>query len=111
MTIDIQKLAASATITIHIRPEDESPNAQLEGDALRWVENQLDNGNPWAWCDVEIRAEYIGIQGHAYLGACAYESEDAFKAGGYFEQLCTEALDDLATRLGEIDAALSEVRS
>jgi len=69
---------------------------------------QLDNGeNPWLWCAVEVIAEFKGIRGAAYLGGCAYEDEQGFKVGGYYEQMIDEAFEELKSKVDEIVNALN----
>jgi hypothetical protein len=51
--------------------------------------------NPWAWCCVRVIASWEDFKGDDYLGACSYKSEDDFKAGGYYEDMKAQALEDL----------------
>ena len=77
-------------------------NAMASGDDAfdREVEDgvlaRLDAGDVWAWASVEVTAEWEGVTGRDYLGACSYASEDDFCAsGGYFEDMKAGALADL----------------
>lgn len=97
-------------ITIACLPED----LEIEGNASavdevtdkrteQWIRDQLENGNPWAWCTVMVRVTYRGVITHEeYLGACSYEGEEAFRAGGYFD-------DMLATCIVEINRKIALV--
>lgn len=68
--------------------------------AEKWISEELESGNPWAWCYVVVRARWQGFEGKAALGGCSYESEAAFcQPGGYFDDLRKEALDDLNDRI------------
>lgn len=60
---------------------------------------ELDGGNSWAWCGVRVRAWAGDVYGEDYLGACSYESEEDFRAGGYYEDMKLVALDDLRGKL------------
>lgn len=89
-------------------------NALASGDAdedrkqEQWVRDQLDAGNEWAWCCAHVRVTYevaikgqafpARIEGNDYLGCCSYVSEADFREGGYFDDMVSEALDDLNTR-------------
>lgn len=74
---------------------------------IRKVEN--DNGaNPWLWCTVRVTARFKGLEGHAYLGGCAYENEADFKKGGYYEQMQTEALEAIQLQLVDILEELNQ---
>ncbi len=59
----------------------------------------IERGNAWAWCCIEVRAEWGGLAGVDYLGCCSYESEAAFEADGYYASMKAEALDDLMLNL------------
>lgn len=66
-------------------------------EAVDWVTKQIESGNLWAWCVVEVSATHPRlpfIEGHAYRGGCSYEDEDAFAKGGYLPRLQEEARDD-----------------
>jgi hypothetical protein len=58
--------------------------------------------NLWNWCTVIVIASFKGLQGTAYLGQCAYENEDDFKKGGYYEQMQDEAFQELKGKVSEI---------
>jgi len=43
------------------------------------IEKALAEGDEWAWCSVECRAEWNGFTGSAYLGGCSlYDGEKDF---------------------------------
>lgn len=92
--------------------QDDTPvrgNAMASGDSAedKKVEDEilarLDRGDEWAWAlvDVSARVTVDGKEfaGRAYLGACCYENEAAFKADGYYEDMCKEAVEDLIKEL------------
>lgn len=101
---------------IEIEPE-ETPvegNAMASGDdeADRAYEQEIlerfDAGDTWAWCTVIVHARLGDAIGTAALGCCSYADEDDFKApGGYYEDLCAEALADIpgATAILACDGA------
>lgn len=88
-----------------IEAEDEDipvrGNAMCSGDddADRECEDEiiarLDRGDVWAWCCVKVTATWNGWKGVAYLGACSYEDQTDFEAGGYWDDMKHEALNDL----------------
>lgn len=97
------------SISVHPETDHWVGNVCASGDrevdrlAEKWVERQvLFEGNEWAWCIVCITAEIEGFEGTAYLGGCSYESEADFKAGGYYEDLCDEAFEDLCRTVEEV---------
>lgn len=109
MKIDRAKLRAVADIRLWREPDD----LQIEGNALasgdeeedrraeKWVRDQLASGNEWAWCVAIVWVEFAGVTERETLGACSYESERDFRAGGYYEDMVGEAIDRLAERLEE----------
>jgi len=66
----------------------------------------LEAGNPWAWCLVRVTAGLEGsaLRGVAYLGGCSYESEDDFKVCGCYDDLRDEALLDLQRQVDDLFA-------
>lgn len=68
-----------------------------------WIFEQLNSGNPWAWCCVKVTAtvdlDGDEINGYTYLGACSYKSEADFKADGYYEDMKAQAKEDLISKL------------
>jgi hypothetical protein len=71
-------------------------------DALEW--------NQWAWCTVEVRAEYGDFSASDFLGCCSYDSERDFRQpGGYYEDMKHEALDRLNEELAGQYSALVEL--
>lgn len=104
----MRKLAEKdVTFEIIIHPEHMSieGNVLASGDdaadrmAELAVRNDLESGNEWAWCEVEVKASWEGFEDSDYLGGCSYESEEAFKAGGYFEDMKAIALSNLNFQL------------
>jgi len=67
-----------------------------------------DGANPWLWCSVAVVAKFHGLMGYAHLGSCAYESEEDFIKGDYYEQMQEEALEDLQKQVDELCTALTE---
>lgn len=97
-------------VTFHVvcEPEDTpvrgnvmaSGNAALDREAENEVLARLDAGDVWAWCSVRVEAVFMvgtaAYKGEACLGCCSYQSEEDFTAlGGYYDDLCNEALADL----------------
>lgn len=89
-----------ATITLVRHDEDEAPEGQFsEPEDARWIRDQIRAGNEWAWFCAEVRAEYAGITGKDFLGACSYKSEADFREGDYYADMVTEAIADLAREI------------
>lgn len=98
--------------TLIAHPEDLSirGNAIASGDDAyaaeveRQIQRQLDNGNEWAWCCVELRGEFEGLTASDYLGCCSYnESEKDFRShSGYFEDMEVNVLSDLQGQLDKL---------
>lgn len=70
----------------------------------------LDSGNPWAWCVVRVTATYKGIRGVDYLGGCCYASEEDFKQpNGYYDDMKANAFDDLKKTIADLKAKVCGV--
>jgi len=65
---------------------------------------QLESGNQWAWCSVEVYAVYRGLRGDSdYLGCCSYPSEASFREpGGYFDDMKAQAIENLWSKWKEL---------
>lgn len=68
-------------------------------DDITWIRKQLGRGNSWAWCQVKVTVSFLGFQSDQYLGGCSYESARAFRAGGYFEDLVGDGVEEIAVAL------------
>lgn len=80
------------------------PKTDLEVEQA--IIEQLESGNQWAWCSVEVIAEYKGLTASDYLGCCSYESEDDFKqAGGYYDDMKQIAFEQLVENLQELQVS------
>lgn len=65
-------------------------------DCEAWIFSELDRGNEWAWCCVEVKATWGDFEASDYLGECSYASEKDFSApDGYLPQMKDEALSAL----------------
>jgi hypothetical protein len=69
---------------------DEEFDRKVEDEILEAME-----WNEWAWCLVRVTAIYEEWEGTDYLGCCSYESEEEFKAGGYWDDMKELAYADL----------------
>ena len=103
----VKALREHATITLNCEPEDidfvgncSAHDPETDAKQEQWIREQLNSGNEWAWCYVRVTATYYGLHGTDGLGGCSYENEEAFRQpGGYFDDMVTAALEELATHL------------
>lgn len=77
-------------------------NAMASGDdavdreAEQWVIDQLESGNPWAWCCAHVVVTWHGFKGEDFLGCCSYKSEEDFREpDGYFDDMVQVAIDQI----------------
>lgn len=109
---------ARATFTLDCEPEHvtiegnaSAIDEETDAAACAWIRDQLDRGNPWAWCCAKVTARLDGFEGTAYLGCCSYESESAFRKDGYFEEMKAEALDNLKASVADAKASADAILS
>lgn len=100
LTIDLCK------VSIEVEPEYTPIQTALGfketgADHSEYIAKVLkdDGFNPWLWCTVKVNVDFNGLHGYAYLGQCAYENEEDFKKGGYFEQMQEEAFEMVKRQL------------
>ncbi len=92
-------------------------NAQASGnyESDREVEDgiidRLEGGDVWAWALVTVTAHWKEFVGQAVLGGCSYKDEaDFISSGGYYDQMCEEALKSLNDRILSYFDMLSPLR-
>lgn len=99
----IGKISSETEFTI-IAHEDPMPvrgNYMCSGDTVYDTEQEDKvladlEWNQWAWCHVEVKGTWHGIQASAHLGCCSYESEKDFLEGGYCDDMKYEVIQELA---------------
>lgn len=110
--INRKKLEELASIEFYCEPEWDLPEGYFatgepeDSEAIAWIRQELRDGNPWAWCTLNVRATLedvpalggASLVGLANVGGCSFEGEFDARASE-FETLKTEALDDLAHTL------------
>lgn len=97
-------------IKVIVRPEwiEVRGNAMASGDDAfdKKVEDEIierfNGGDIWAWCTVEVQAEFKGITASDHLGGCSYNDEKDFMAGGYYEDMVKTAVGELADKIAEL---------
>lgn len=107
------KIKQNATIKIVIHPEDSPIRGNLVASGDDALDKQLEDAvieelehNPWAWCVVEVKASWLGLQASTFLGCCSYRSESDFKVDGYYNDMVEEVIKELAKNANEIKAEL-----
>lgn len=114
--MELRKLTmADVTVALRAEPEDVEVrgNALASGDKAedRKAEDaiiaDLEGGNEWAWCCAVVEVSWGEFKGVATIGCCSYESEEDFKAGGYYEDMVEEAVDGLNNGIAKIFAEIS----
>lgn len=107
------------TYNLYVAQED----IDVRGNASAWddeAENEayaneiierLDNGEVWAWAAVTVEAEFMGVSACDHLGACCYkDTADFVVAGGYYDDMKSEALDALVAKCKATAAVYRKLR-
>ena len=91
----------NVTFTIECHCEETRVEDHFELDKMHCegIYNRLENGDIWAWCTVEVIAEFEGCKGSDFLGCCSYHDETDFKTGGYWEDMKGEAFRELVINI------------
>lgn len=90
--------------TVHVHEDAHSSyKDHFSGEDLIWVRDELEIGNQWAWCVVEVRAEcpYTGLAESTFQGQSSYGDEDDFLDSPFYEEMCDEVYEMLVDRLEE----------
>lgn len=77
---------------------DENFNKACEDNIL----TQFEAGNVWAWCIACVTVKWNGYKVTDTLGCCSYKSREDFEQGEYFEEMKSEALEQLNQQLESI---------
>lgn len=89
-------------------------NPELDQVIRREVQEQLDSGNVWVWCDVRVTCTHPDLptlEGVAWLSACSYPSEAEFKRNsGYYDDLCNDAFGYLCDEAGNMYRKLARLK-
>lgn len=91
---------SACTFEIQRLEEETSYRDELDEGVAAWITQQLRDGNPWAWCAVRVRCTWTAPDGAEYawsdyLGGCSYDSADAFKDGGYYDDMKRAAYEGM----------------
>ena len=108
---------------VNLAPEMESPEGmfasgidEYDKEDVAWVNEQLDQGNEWAWCQLQVIATWEDASGKEYtgksgwLGACSYEDEKAFVQEGEYDDMKDEAYQDLLIQVEDSDVGMKGIR-
>ena len=89
------------TFSIKVHPEDTHPRDHFAYDTEEENESMVNEilakleWNEWAWCLVQVVAEYGSLSATTFLGGCSYDSEKAFREDAYFSDMCEELKAEL----------------
>ena len=114
MTPELEKrIRADAVISLTCEYETETIegncsaiNPETDKATYDMIVAQLKSGNQWAWARVGVRASWSLFSGEDWLGCCSYASEEDFRAGGYYDDMVSEALTSL---LDQVTCAQSDL--
>ena len=82
----------------------------VDDEYTKWIVNQLNDGNEWAWCCIKVTAEWNGHNGVDYLGCCSYMSMFDFMKSEYYNSMKDQALQDLNNTLENIVNKSNEIK-
>ena len=75
--------------------EDDERDRQLEDSVIA----RLDDGDIWAWADVEIYVEIDGVKSESeYIGGCSYVDAEDFIKCGYYEDMVARCINSIKER-------------
>lgn len=111
----IAALIKRARILLTCEPELDDPAGHFaydtekeNADAVAHV-RALADASEWGWCSVRVRACFGGFHGDDHLGACSYESREAFERDDYYTDMVREACGALADRLIAAKSAIASL--
>jgi hypothetical protein len=108
--MNIQKLIETeAKISIHVHPEDMSVRGNYIVTEDPTYDKQIEDKviaemewNEWAWCVVEVKAQWEGLTASTILGEIAEKNEQSFRENGYFDDMKHEVITKLVEQVKKI---------
>lgn len=91
---------------IEIRGNCSAIDPATDKETEEWIRSELNRGNDWAWCHVNVIATHDGYVGVDSLGCCSYKSEKDFRNGPYYTDMVNQALTELAIKLTDAGVTL-----
>lgn len=89
-----------------IESGDDEFDVQQEDIAIE----QLNDGNQWAWCAVQVVGRYKGLTADDYLGCCSYRNKaDFMQPGGYYYDMQELVRAELQAQLDDILEGVDKV--
>lgn len=92
--------------------EHESPEDHFQfPEDVQFARNAIHNDNVWGWCSTHVTAKWTTpegkeVTGDDYLGGCSYHSRaDFMQPGGYYDDMKSQAYDDLCKNLERLGYA------
>ena len=93
---------------IRALPEDNGPegvfnsgNTDRQAKTCLRIRKEME-WNVWAWCIVQVKAQYMGLTAVEYLGACNYKSQSQFEEDYYYDQMKRLCIDSLCKQIEQI---------
>ncbi len=78
-------------------PEDRAADLAMFKD----MRARLNAGDIWAWFSAKVTVSFDGLTSDQYLGACSYTDEADFRNDGVFDDMVSEAIDDLNAQIAK----------
>lgn len=92
-------------ITLSFLPEYDDPRDHFAGEPADDEETfrNIESGK-WLWFCAKVTASKAGVElASDYLGACCYESADAFmRPQGYYQDMCASVVNQARAKLAEL---------
>lgn len=85
----------------HVEDLDIHVNFDNEDD-IKYILNELYNGNDAAWFTAEIRVSYKSLTHSEYLGCCSYASFEEFIDDEYCNDMIHEASNNMLNMIRDI---------
>ncbi len=79
-----------------------SGNDVLDRKAEDRIFRELDDGNIWAWCIINVELNYCGYNHVDHLGCCSYKDQQDFEnSSGYYDDMVAVGVDAIVDQIIE----------
>lgn len=72
---------------------------------------RLESGDDLAWFVARVSVRCSGLESYSYLGGCSYRSIEEFLADGYYADMVSECVSEIADHLIATSELLASIES
>ena len=85
-----------ADVEFEAENETEAPDRDMDENQLKYIREQYENGNEYAWFCAHVKVKFKGWEVDDYLGGCSYKSrKDFIENSGYYLDMVNNCIEQI----------------